>query len=239
MKYNNLRLVIIILIVVCTVAIDTSWKFFAEQSARQVARYNVDNVRNCINELILGKDQINYRYVSDDEIQKALKVCGQKMRITETGDIFAVNLQTLDFVFDPSLDCYVDGGKKLTADSECTLHKDPAVCKAVVPLLTSGYDSEPNTRAWWQFNSSREYLEWAVAPSESKGYDGFTRGGILKPHQIVIVQGIIENELWTRYSGFRIAVYLIGFLSIIINLLYAVHENMKAERLSRSMCDTE
>ena len=62
------------------------------------------------------------------------------------------------------------------------------------------------------------------------GFDGVQRGGILKPNQVLLAQGVQEDELWARYSGFRMIVYGIGFLSIIINLLIAVHENMVTER---------
>ena len=241
MRYSNSRVFILMLIVISTVMIDVSWKVYAEQSARQVARYSAENIRSCVNEIVLGKDQNAYRNVNNEELEVALKTCAQKARVTETGDVFAVDLRTLDFVFDPSLDCYVEGGKKMTVESECTLHKDQEVCKETIPAVMSGYDSSEHTKVWWKFNSSREYLEWVVVPDESRGFDGFVRGGVLKPHQIVVVQGVIEDELWASYKGFRVSLYLIGFLSIIINLLYAVHENIKHERehLSRSPCDTE
>ena len=223
MRYSNSRVFILMLIVISTVMIDVSWKVYAEQSARQVARYSAENIRSCVNEIVLGNNQNAYRNVSNAELEVALKTCAQKARITETGDVFAVDLRTLDFVFDPSL------------------HKDQEMCREIIAVAMSGYDSTNHTNAWWKFNNSREYLEWVVVPDETRGFDGFVRGGVLKPHQLVIVQGVIEDELWTSYKGFRVALYLIGFLSIIINLLYAVHENLKHERehLSRSPCDTE
>ena len=235
MKYSNFRLGIVGLIVVCTVLIDTSWKIFVEQSARQVARYNVENIKNCVTEVV--KINGNTIDVSNADVEKAMKACALKTRITETSDVFAVDLKSLEFVFDPSLDCYVEGGKALTVESECSLHKDQVMCKSVLPLLLSGYDSTQHTKVSWKFNDGKEYLEWAVAPSESKGFDGVTRGGSSKPHQILIVQGVVEKELWDRYCLFRLSVYLIGFLSIIINLLYAVHEYQKEERLHRRDCD--
>lgn len=241
MRYSNSRVFILMLIVISTVMIDVSWKVYAEQSARQVARYSAENIRSCVNDIVLGKNQNAYRNVSNAELEVALKTCAQKARVTETGDVFAVDLRTLDFVFDPSLDCYVEGGKKMTVESECTLHKDQEMCREIIPVAMSGYDSTNHTNAWWKFNTSREYLEWVVVPDETRGFDGFVGGGVLKPHQLVIVQGVIEDELWASYKGFRVALYLIGFLSIMINLLYAVHENLKHERehLSRSPCDTE
>lgn len=241
MRYSSSRVFILMLIVISTVMIDVTWKVYVEQNVRQVARYNVENIRSCVNTIVLGSNQNEYRQVTNAELELALKTCAQKTRVTDTGDEFAVDLRSLDFVFDPSLDCYVEGGKKMTADSECTLHKDQEICRETIPAVMSGYDSTDHSNIWWKFNNSREYLEWVVVPDETRGFDGFVRGGVIKPHQLVVVQGVIEDELWAKYRGFRVSLYLIGFLSIIINMLYAVHENLKHERehLSRSPCDTE
>jgi len=65
-----------------------------------------------------------------------------------------------------------------------------------------------------------------VLPSETIGFDGIPRGGILKPNQILLAQGVQEDELHARYRAFRIIVYAIGFFSIVFNLMIAVHENL-------------
>jgi len=99
------------------------------------------------------------------------------MRVTTTGDMFAFNLRTLEFVFDPSLDCFVEGGKFMTKDSECQLHKDPSRCEEVMSVMYTGYDSNVDHLNWWQFDNGREYLEWTILPSERIGFDGLQRGG--------------------------------------------------------------
>ena len=129
-----------------------------------------------------------------------------------------------------SLDCYVEGGKIMTAESECGLHQDPNKCKEVMREMLGGYDSDIHKLNWWKFDDAREYLEWTILPSETVGFDGIHRGGILKPNQVLLAQGVQEDELRARYSGFTMILYGIAFLSIIINLLIAVHENMVTER---------
>ena len=57
MRYSNSRVFILMLIVISTVMIDVSWKVYAEQSARQVARYSAGNIKSCVNEIVLGKSQ--------------------------------------------------------------------------------------------------------------------------------------------------------------------------------------
>lgn len=241
MRYSSTRIAIIVLIVLSTVTIDISWKHYLENSARITARYNLKQVQTCVNDLLLqnADSSIYNPRVTNEEIEKALKTCARDMRVTPTGDMFAYSLRTLDFIFDPSLDCYVEGGKKMTADSECVLHKDKVICKQVMSVMNLGYDSYPEQKVWWQFDNAREYLEWVVLPNERVGYDGVTRGGLLKPNQVLLVQGVQEDELWDRYRGFRAVVYGIMFFSIIINLLFAVHENIMSEKGNRRICDGE
>ena len=232
MKYSGSRIAVIILILLCTVAIDISWKMYLERSARITAKFNLQQAKTCVNDLLLqsADSPIYNARIDNDMVEKALKTCARDMKVTTTGDMFAFNLRTLDFVFDPSLDCYVEGGKKMTADSECVLHQDPEKCKKVMKEMLGGYDSDIHKLNWWKFDDAREYLEWTILPNENMGFDGVQRGGILKPNQVLLAQGVQEDELWARYSGFRMIVYGIGLLSIVINLLIAVHENMVAER---------
>lgn len=232
MKYSGSRIAVVALILLCTVAIDVSWKFYLEKSARITAKFNLQQAKTCVNDLLLhSADSLIYDpKITNAEIEKALKTCAREMKVTSSGDMFAFSLRTTEFVFDPSLDCYVEGGKKMTADSECVLHQDPEKCKQVMKEMLGGYDSDVSKLNWWKFDSAREYLEWTILPNETMGFDGVQRGGILKPNQVLLAQGVQEDELWARYSGFRMIVYGIGFLSIIINLLIAVHENMVTER---------
>lgn len=232
MKYSGSRIAVVALILLCTVAIDVSWKFYLEKSARITAKFNLQQAKTCVNDLLLhSADSMVYDpKITNAEIEKALKTCAREMKVTSSGDMFAFNLRTTEFVFDPSLDCYVEGGKKMTAESECELHQDPEKCKVVMKEMLGGYDSDISKLNWWKFDRAREYLEWTILPNETMGFDGVQRGGILKPNQVLLAQGVQEDELWARYSGFRMMVYGIGFLSIIINLLIAVHENMVTER---------
>ena len=228
MVYSSYRVFIVVFIMLCTVSIDIAWKHYLQNSVRVTAKYNLNQVKTCVNDLLLGNDSapIYNTRLTNDDIEKALKTCAREMRTTPTGDMFAFSLRTLDFVFDPSLDCFIEGGKKMSKESECGLHEDSLKCEEIIPLMTAGYDSDINQLHYWQFDNAREYLEWMVLPREDIGFDGLMRGGILKPNQILLVQGIQEDELLARYRGFRAILYGIGFLSIIVNLMFAVYENV-------------
>lgn len=220
MKYSNKTVAVIFLIIFCTVAIDTSWQFYLEKSAREQAQYNLKQVRVCTNDLLVND------VVDNDSVEKALKTCAREMRVSPTGDMFAFDAVTKVFIFDPSLDCFVEGGKLMTIESECSLHKDKEACKTVLNTIASGRSSDSQMKAWWKFNDGKEYLEWIVLPNEDVGYDDVIVGGNTRPHQVVLVQGIQENELLDRYAGFRWMLYVIGFVSILVNLLLSVHGNV-------------
>lgn len=232
MKYSSTRLAVMALIVLCTVGIDVAWQFNLENSARITAKFNLKQAQVCVNDLLLKSHDapIYNPKITNDDIEKALKTCAREMRVTTAGDMFAFNLRTTEFVFDPSLDCFVEGGKYMTKESECTLHNNPKKCEEVMPKMLTGYDSNIEDMNWWKFDDAREYLEWVVLPSEKMGFDGLQRGGILKPNQVLLVQGVQEDELQARYRNFTIVLYGIMFLSIIINLLIATHENMLEEK---------
>ena len=198
MKKNKIILVSLILVLCSMITLDVAFKHYTEQNARQTARYVLENTKHCVNQLVHGKDK-----VSNDELEQALKTCSGLARTTPTGDAFAFDTVTADFVFDPSLDCYVEGGKKMTVESECSIHKNKELCEAALRVLTRGYDSDQDTGAFWQFNSGIEYLEFVVLPEELFGYDGVQKGGRTRPHQVVLVQGVIEDELFAKYSVYR------------------------------------
>lgn len=231
-QYSIRSIIITVMIVLCTFAIDISFKYNLEKSARIQAKYNLRQIKFCVNDLILMDSDgllTNYGKHSNYEIEKAMQICAKESLVSPTGDVFAFDLKSGDFIFDPSLDCYVEGGKKMTAESECTLHKDPAICKQVMQFLTNGYDSDTSMMHWWQFDDAREYLEWVVLPDENRGFDGSVRSGNGHPHQVVVAQGVQEDELWARYKAHRITIYAIALLSIIINLTINYAEAIRSD----------
>ena len=207
---------VVVLIVMSTITIDTWWAYNLENSARTQARYNLEQIKACVNDLTVEG--------TNEELEKTLKTCARRSRVSPTGDVFAYDMGSREFVFDPSLDCFVEGGKFMTVESECQLHTEPKQCEQALAVLGQGYDSDENTKLSWQFDDSEEYLEFKILPEETLGFKGIQRGSNRKrPHQLVVVQGIQEDEIRNRYAGFRGLVYAIGFMSIILNLAIAVH----------------
>ena len=98
-----------------TIIIEAVLFFNIESSVSQQARYNLKQTQTCVNDLVLNKNNkvknIEYREVSNDELEHALKTCARDMRTTPTGDMFSFDLNSKEFIFDQSLDCYIPGGK--------------------------------------------------------------------------------------------------------------------------------
>ena len=53
MKYSGSRITVVILILLSTIAIDISWKFYLEKSARITAKFNLQQAKVCVNDLLL------------------------------------------------------------------------------------------------------------------------------------------------------------------------------------------
>lgn len=220
---EKIAIVVVILITLMTIVVDSVWKVNLERSVRQQARYNLQQIKSCMNDLLLTDKFVRYKplkiEITNDDVERALKTCARDMKTSATGDVFAFDLKSLNFVFDPSLDCYVEGGKQMTKESECSIHQNPKLCEQAMTKLSSGVDSDQDTFAYWEFNSGKEYLEFIVLPDKQIGYDGNMRGGNVKPHQIVVAQGSQEDELHNRYLITRMAVFLSGLIVILITLI--------------------
>lgn len=227
MTYSFRAVITTLIIIVSTVILDVSWKHYTEISTRIQAQYNLKQAQVCVNDLLLKNNNspIYSINISNDDIEKALKTCAREMRTTPTGDMFAFDLRTKEFIFDPSLDCFIEGGKFMTIESECSLHNDKELCNDVLKEMSSGYNSDIHKMTFWKFDDAKEYLEWVILPSEQIGFDGVERGGLLKPKQVLLAQGVQEDEIWARYSHFRMVLHTLGFLSIIFILLLDIKDN--------------
>ena len=54
MKYSSARIAVVLLILLSTIAIDISWKFYLEKSARIAAKFNLQQAKVCVNDLLLS-----------------------------------------------------------------------------------------------------------------------------------------------------------------------------------------
>jgi len=226
MKYSIKTVVLIAVVVLSSVIIDATWKVNLENSARTQAKFNLNQVKLCVNTLLLSDDKgllTRYRYIPEKEITKALFTCSQEMKVTQNGDIWAYSLRTKEYVFDSSLRYIKKNGGRRYWDVEHICRTNKPWCLKLVREMNSGYDSKALKESWL-FKHSKEYLEWIILPDENRGYDGLGRTGTIIPQQYVVIQGARENELMERYKWFRVAIYLTGLFMILIILIINNHE---------------
>jgi len=229
-KYSTKSVLFILLTIISTLTIDTAWRISLENSARTQAKYNLSQIKMCVNDLLLmDKDGLYTRHSikSEKEIYKALHTCAGHMKVSNSGSVWAFNLQDKKYIFDsnPKYSCGKDRywtKKKICKNSREWCHK-------LVTIMSSGTDS-----TWmgysWLFKHDKEYLEWRVLPSEDIGFGGLSKSSVVKPQQIVVVQGVSEKEMMTRYKWFRLVVYGIGFMMIFLNLLLSSSSIMYGRR---------
>lgn len=188
-----------------------------EESFREHARFDLQQAKMCINRIL--KSEFNKEYAFEDRLFNIVDVCAKQVRTTNTGDVFMFNLDTGKFLYDPSLDCYVESGKvfadkdasiKLmqrikdtpdTAYPECYLHKDQERCYVARDKMFIGYDSRRGDNNWFQFDDSVEWLEYVVLPVEYEGFDQKPRGANKgKPMQYILALGIQSDEVNKQFE---------------------------------------
>lgn len=83
-----------------------------EQIYRQEARNMLAQGKYCINRELEYTTFLEKEKTFDERLFTAIDTCMKKTRTTTTGDSFAFDLKTYNFIYDTSLDCFVSGGKK-------------------------------------------------------------------------------------------------------------------------------
>ena len=201
-------LIIVVLLATSAIIIDTTLNYTVEQAAREQARTILSKVKSCVS------------HSMQPDIRDRLSECGDGVQTTPTGDIFAYDLTTKKFMYDPSLDCHIDGGKRMTPDSICAIHADPGKCETALRTMNQGYNSTSATRASWLFDDATEYLEWVILPDETTGFNGLKRNGNTRPEQILVAIGIQSDELNNQYAILHIMLRVLTLLGIVLTLVF-------------------
>ena len=188
-----------------------------EESFREHARFDLQQAKICINRVL--KSDFYKNDMFDDRLFKVVDVCAKQIRTTSTGDVFMFDLNTGKFIYDPSLDCYINTGKVFanrevsldlmrqikddpsTDYPECYLHKDQERCFVARDKMFMGYDSRRGDNNWFQFDDAIEWLEYVVLPVEYEGFDQVLRGANKnKPKQYILALGIQTDEVAKQFE---------------------------------------
>lgn len=172
-------------LLLCTMIFTSVVSVIIQLDYRQQARYNLEQVRTCLNS--------TNPYIT---VNKAFDVCTSKSRTTTTGDIYILNGETLEFVHENSND--VPKQLYFTKDSVGQYFKDWNSAKKALVYLTSGKDSDSSYSTGYNFDGDTEWLEWINYVHDNKWY--------------IIVQGIQKDEALRLYTYITYIMYIGSFL---------------------------
>ena len=199
-------------IMVSMIILTTASHYYIEKKARECARQSLEQVRTCT------------ANSKEDGIIDKLAICAKGVRTTTTGDIFAYNTVTRQFVFDASTDCHTEATMRMTAESICSVHADPSACVEAMHRMDMGVDSSKEHHAQWLFDDSPELLEWVVYPDNSGGVRWLNTGDSVKEEQIVIALGVQLDELNQSFAVFYLLIIGLAFIGLVFSLLLGIFD---------------
>ena len=177
-------------IIFAAITIEMSWKYSLEIDKRQQAVFNLEHVVGCF---------FDYETTTGNPLSKgALKHCVGNMRTTPTGDGYALDRLTKEFLYDGSTDV-PPGTKYFTKDSIGKSFKEWGTAEVAIPYLFSGTSSSQNVPVSYNYDGSTEWLE----------YKPYTT---LDGRELVAVQGVQKDEVmdahWIPIAMARTAVFV-------------------------------
>lgn len=126
----------------------------------------------------------------------------------ETGDAFMINLGNEKFIWDGSPDCsrpeFVTNGRYMK--DEASLHQDHEQAAYIIGKMRLAKSTLTTLdNYWWNFDGSREFLEWVVIPPGSLGFNSepTTIGGVKnnKYSKVLIALGTQQDEIESTFSN--------------------------------------
>lgn len=185
-----------------------------EKSYRATARMQLNNIGNCI-----VKDIEEKGYKNIEEYLVSIHKCWSEARNGWiTWDIFVFDRISKKMVYDNSPDCmkwwkFRDFNAELEKEyvlkgeekGECFMHKDKNSCVKAIKELYNKWNTDMNSKLYWDFDESKEWLESYVIPSLSNWFQGklwFNGVASKEDIQLQIVLWTQEDEalLNFRYS---------------------------------------
>lgn len=186
----------IVLLLFSSIVFDRVTTHTIEEDKRQQARYNLEHVNYCFHST---RDHFG--------MEESLRICTTDVRTTHTGDVYVLDFDTLEFVFENSTDV-PNGNLYFTEESVGKHFTDWPTGEAARDLMLLGKDSQPGLNSWYQFDSGIEWLEWKVIPHLY----------VENQNKYIIVQGIQKDEVYERYRVSRILAFSIVALVVLLLL---------------------
>lgn len=196
---DKITILAVIILLLSTVIVDMHMSHLIEQDKRQQARYNLEQIKNCLD-----------RGLTKSPEAEVFEQCIGKSKTSQTGDVYVFNPFTLDNIYDTSVDIPLNRQLRFTPDSLGLIFTDWNSAEIALKKMTLGKDSKYGDNVKYLFDDDWEWLEWIYYPKEaSKAFS--------KNVPYVIVQGTQKDEVFKRYEVIRLSVF--GIISFICLLL--------------------
>lgn len=197
-KRSTIRYLICTALIVIAIVNAICIKYKAEGISREQARNNLNQIDYCWNNI---KEHF--------EVSEAFKICAAKSKTSFTGDVFVLDIETLEFVYEASKD--VPKGKMyFTKESIGKYFKNWKAGEEAIETMMLGKNSEEGVDSSYKFDSATEWIEWKYLPSETDAYRG---------KQYIVVQGTQSDEVYKRYKSYFVFNYISIFMVIFIVLI--------------------
>lgn len=179
------------IVLTLTLVVDVLFMQQLEADKRQQGRYNVEHTIACIH----SHDHKASANMLDNTVLGVAtwRECSNKMRTSPTGDMYILNRDTLQFLYDPSSDVPKGEPMYFTNESVGKLFTEWPTAELALIQLTSGASSTTGSNVSYNFDGDTEWLEYATYRTKC-GTD------------IIVVQGIQSDEATARYLGIRLLV---------------------------------
>lgn len=195
---GSFKIWVAIFLIALFIALDLLLKQTVEETKRDQARYNLQ--------------QIKYCYVRSIEVmtqKMAFETCTNKSKTSYTGDVYILDADTLGFVHETSRDVPRMQPMYFTKDSVGQYFRDWESAAEVIRIVQLGKDSEKGVGASYIFDGDEEWLEWKFLPSEFGGLDG---------RRLIAVQGTQRDEVLKYWNAYRY-LYMVGTSLVVFLLL--------------------
>ena len=166
-----------------------------QDSYRKQARYNLEQIKYCYTSIVE-----NYG------VKKASQICTAKSKTGFTGDVYVLDADTKEFVYENSNDTSKDS-LTFTKDSVGVYFNDWESGDRVIKTILLGKDSEEDTKAFYLFDNSIEWLEWKYLPDDVKNDNDL---------KLIAVQGVQSDEAYANFKAIEYMILVVSSVGVLV-----------------------
>jgi len=183
-----------VFIIFTSLILDSMLVYQLETEKRNQAVFNVQHTISCMRRIEQFMGELDYQ---------GMKTCANDMRTSITGDMFILDFETREFLYDGSAD--IPTGQKLyfTKDSIGKYFTDWESAENAIAQIGSGIDSISTSRVKYNYDGDEEWLEYKTFQLNNSD------------RKIIVVQGVQSDEALSGYSFVRaITQVLVGIYAM-------------------------